>query len=279
MRELKPHLDIFGLIEIAKGVYKSPSNYGSGTLRYREGVGKVAVLSASGALLEYFRTFLMFHDYLYQISKFPSRVTMLHATADYAVDAPPAINALHKKALRGTVALTRKRVVPSQVKAILSPDQFNRLTGTVYLGNRANADVWAKVYDKRHERLSKGYPDIGSRTRVEIAVQSDVGASLRDAADPAALFYHFASPELVEAPKDIYPWLPLSEGFDLPPDKPEPLPMARVQSLLDFSDDVTRICTIAVNAFGDEAPDLLAIEMRKRCAKQLRGMGHLPHAD
>jgi hypothetical protein len=49
--------------------------------------------------------------------------------------------------------------------------------------------------------------------------------------------------------------------------------------MLDFSGDVDRICSVAVKAFGDEAPALLAVEMRKRAEKQLRGMGQSPHAD
>ena len=136
--------------------------------------GKVEIVSTSGGILRLLREKGRFLDYLAVIGSFPYRVTMLHVTADYLCASVPAVVAAVKAAaLSGSLSLTRKSLQPSHCSYLGGIDVDGHETGTVYLGKRENADVWAKVYDKRHERLSRGFADPGSLLRVEVALQSD----------------------------------------------------------------------------------------------------------
>ena len=228
--------------------------------------GKVLVLSASGMALEALRTTRLFEDYLSVIGSFPHRVSMLHATLDYFVLSPSSvILAVKDAAFAEELSLTRKKLLKSQCKVLLSPDASGDETGTVYLGHRKNADVWAKVYDKRQERLQKGCSDPGPIVRVEVAVQSDIGATLRDAHNPADIFFNFASKSLVEAPSTFSGWVPNGEGF-VCRESAEILPHDRLDRLLDFSFDVTRLIKLAVQMYGEKAGDVLSRHLAKKCS-------------
>jgi hypothetical protein len=261
MFEARPLLDLMGLSQVAPGLFREGRD--GGTFKHSQR-GKVAIFGASGGLLDLLRRRGEFSNYLSVFSGFPHRVTMLHATADYAVDGPPAVARARRHGRRGLVSLTRKRVTPSAVKAILSLDVSGRSTGTIYFGHRQNADVWAKVYDKRHERLCRGLSDPGPMVRVEVAVQSDVGATLRDAFNPSALFFHHASPSLVEAPPCGREWSAHGEGFTVTKREHEPYAAQRIRAILDTSLDVGRICQIAREAFGTDAGLLVGRMMAKR---------------
>ena len=143
---------------------------------------------------------------------------MLHVTADYLCPSVPAVVAAVKDAaLSGSLSLTRKSLQPSHCSYLGGVDVDGHETGTVYLGKKANADVWAKVYDKRHERLSRGCEDPGSLLRVEVALQSDVGVTLRDVQRPADVFFQYAGKSLVAVPDGFAGWQSHAEGFVLPP--------------------------------------------------------------
>ena len=156
------------------------------------------MVSTSGGIFRLLREKGRFLDYLAVIGSYPYRVTMLHVTADYLCPSVPAVVAAVKMAaLSGSLSLTRKSLQPSHCSYLGGIDVDGHETGTVYLGKRQNADVWAKVYDKRHERLSRGYADPGSLLRVEVALQSDVGVTLRDVHHPADVFFQYAGKSLV----------------------------------------------------------------------------------
>lgn len=225
-----------------------------GTLKFGRR-GKVATISASGAILRLLRERGLYSEYLAAIGAFPHRVTMLHATADFLVaDVPAAVQAVKAAAYAGDLVLTRKRILPSQCQHVFGVDVDGKETGTVYLGQRKNADVWAKVYDKRHERLSRGYADPGSLVRVEVAAMSAVGATLRDASDPTDLFWHFAGRSLVEAPADFAGWEPHGEGYVLGERRERTL-FERFENLIAGSLDIRRLAEMAVQLYGlDVAP-------------------------
>ena len=176
------------------------------------------IVSTSGGILRLLREKGRFLDYLAVIGSFPYRVTMLHVTADYLCASVPAVVAAVKMAaLSGSLSLTRKSLQPSHCSYLGGIDVDGHETGTVYLGKRENADVWAKVYDKRHERLSRGFADPGSLLRVEVALQSDVGVTLRDVHQPADVFFQYAGKSLVAVPDGFAGWQSHAEGFVLPP--------------------------------------------------------------
>jgi hypothetical protein len=228
-----------------------------GTLKFGRR-GKVCTISASGAVLRLLRDHGLYAEYLAAIAAFPHRVTMLHATADFLVpDVPAAVQAVKSAAYSGRLYLTRKAIKPCQCQHIFSVDVDGRETGTVYLGQRANADVWAKVYDKRHERLSRGFPEPGSLLRVEIAAQSDVGATLRDALDPTDLFYCFAGRSLVEVPVEYLGWTAHGEGYVLGERRERTL-FEQFENLISGSLDIRRLAAMAVQLYGrDVAPQAL----------------------
>lgn len=229
--------------------------------------GKVLVLGCSGMALSALRDRGAFDEYLSVIAGFPHRVSMLHATQDYFVASPSkVIIAVQEAAFAEELMLTRKGLTRKQVHALLSPDESEpgANTGTVYLGHRKNADVWAKVYDKRQERVQRGYADPGPIVRVEVAVQSDVGATLRDAHNPSDIFFHFASRSLVDAPPSFAGWAANGEGYVVGESR-EILPHDRLDRLLSFSLDVTRLIQVAVSMYGDKAGDVLSRHLAKKC--------------
>lgn len=227
--------------------------------------GKVVIVSASGGALQALRDYRVYGSYLSELAAFPHRVSMLHATQDYLVLSPPGVIAAVKDAgFAESLMLTRKRILKAHVNALLGANAQGEITGTVYLGNRANADVWAKVYDKQHERVSRGLTDPGPVVRVEVAVQSDVGATLRDAYDPHDLFFNFAGKSLVEAPASFSGWVPNGEGYVLG-ERQEVLPLDRLDRLLDYSLDLGKLVSVAVEAYGEKAGDVLSRLIRKKC--------------
>ena len=227
--------------------------------------GKVVVLSASGMALQAMRSVGTYEGYLRAIAAYPHRISMLHVTADYIIPEPADFIQMVKSAAQAEeVYLTRKVVKKERQKALLVMGFRGKETGTVYLSDRENADVWGKVYDKQQERVSKGFSDPGSIVRVEIAVQSDVGATLRDAYEPSDLYYAHASKSLVEAPHGFNGWSPKGEGFVLPPRR-EVLPLERLERLLS-SQDVARLVELARECYRDKAGDVLARLMRQKCA-------------
>jgi hypothetical protein len=191
---------------------------------------------------------------------------MLHATQDYhCLSTSASILAVKASGISGDLALSRKRLLPSQIRSLLQVNAEGLETGTIYLGNRANADVWAKVYDKREERKARGGSDPGPVVRVEIAVQSDVGATLRDAFNPESLFFHFAGRTLVQSPPDLPEWVAHGDGFLCSPRVERTLP-ERMDRLLSFSMDIQKLLGLAKEAYGSKAGDVLAREFRRLCA-------------
>lgn len=229
----------------------------SGTVKFGRR-GKVATLSTSGAALSILRASGGLPEYLAAIGSLPHRVTMLHATADFHIpDVPTAIRAVKDAAYAGELSLTRKKIQPSQCKHIFGVDFEGNETGTVYLGQRANADVWAKVYDKGHQQVSMGNAHPGSIARVEVAAMSDVGATLRDASDPFDIFFHFAGRTLVEAPPEFSGWAAHGEGYVLG-EKVERTLFERFERFLENSRDIHTAARMALELYGaDIAPQAL----------------------
>lgn len=253
-QETLPGLFQFYELGVRKGLL-TPVPLGTVKIGHR---GRVATLSASGSILRLLREKGLYADYLSTIAAFPHRVTMLHATADFLVpDVPAAVQAVKTAAYAGELMLTRKRIQPNQCQHVFGVDVDGKETGTIYLGQRANADVWAKVYDKRHERLCRGYSDPGSLCRVEVAVMSGAGATLRDAQDPYDVFFNFAGRSLVEAPVEFAGWQPHGEGYVLGERRERTL-FERFENLISNSLDIRRLAEMAVQLYGREvAPQAL----------------------
>lgn len=162
--------------------------------------------SFSGSACAALRDHGTWSDLLSELSSVPHRVTRVDAALDLSVDGADLVDLMRKRYASGAVNLGRKAVRTSVVLSV-RPD--GRETGTWYAGRLTKARYTARVYDKAWEALDKRGELLPPRARVEVTAKGgDSGATLRDAAEPAALFWHLASPALLDAPKGIPLWTP-----------------------------------------------------------------------
>lgn len=203
-------------------------------------MSRVTITSASGVALDHLRSLDLFGAYLGAVSLEPWRVSTLHAACDEFVDAAPIVKALFAKATTVGVALSRKLIPKIDAHKDWSYDDRGVETGTTRLGNRRTYKSYIYVYDKRWERVSKGFPDPGPCCRHELVVKGAVGATLRDVYDPTSLFFHYAAPDILVRPEGVAPWTPYGEGFTM--DKlTETTPVQKIKRLVEYSLDVQRL--------------------------------------
>lgn len=180
----------------------------SGVLLYLESRGTLK-FSASGAVCAHLRDSGSWHDYLSELSSSPHRVTRLDAAMDIPMDGADLVDSMRRMHASGEVNLTRKAVPATTLLGIRDD---GRETGTWYAGRLTRARFTARVYDKAFEALQKRGELMRPTARVEVtAAGGDSGATLRDAAEPVALFWHIASPALLKAPEGVPVWSPGTE--------------------------------------------------------------------
>lgn len=174
--------------------------------------------SFSGAACAALREQGTWSDMLSELSSVPHRVTRVDAALDLSIDGADMVDLMRQRYPSGQVNLSRKAVATSLVLAV-RPD--GRETGTWYAGRHTKARFTARVYDKAWQLLQKYGETIPPRTRVEVTASGgDSGATLRDAADPAALFWHLASPTILDAPEGAPVWTPNRDLGWVAPAKP-----------------------------------------------------------
>lgn len=240
------HSDLLGVISgvgavaVFEGLYKILSG---GSLKIEPKRG-FTLYSASGGFLSALREYGYYSSYLAAFSASPHNVSRLDIAHDVPGESPPLLRRLVRQVKsKSGLKLTRKALNPqTQLKMILSPGPDGVETGSVYLGNRS-AEVRAKVYDKQHERRSVARVDIPPTTRYELTVTGKAGASLRDAYEPDAIFWHFMS-EVLSAPPDAPLWHSGSLGYDLP-SKVALLPSEALRRLLDTSPQLLQMFALA----------------------------------
>lgn len=217
----------------------------------------VGTVSVSGDALAELRTARLLEQFLWAVQPYPHRVTQVHVTLDLVEDAPTVLRRLFRRAVRGDVSFTRKAVQPADVSYVRRVSHYDgRGTGTLYLGKRGR-QVWAKVYDNRNKLIDFAIDDSlaadrasavllndpGPSTRYEICVGRHADISLRDVAEPAALFWHFADGALLARPAGVPEWVPGGVGFDLA--KRLYNPAQQLELLLERSPDVRRAVELA----------------------------------
>ena len=222
---------------VADGVYR----LGDGTIHMGQRYGVMRV-SASGGALAYLRFIGKFMDWLSVVSEWPHRITRLDAAMDVDRDGADVLDELRAAYPGGQVNLGRK-ALPVALLLAVRPD--GRETGSFYVGRRSRARATARVYDKRQERLDKRGQDGPPRTRYEVTVKQDYGATLRDAAEPERLFWHVASPALLDAPDGVEPWSSdWSQGWKADP-RPELLPADVLSRRVSNSAELDLLASIA----------------------------------
>lgn len=214
-------------------------------------------VSASGRFLAVLRAVGMFRDYLGTIGDSPHTVTRLDAALDQAVDAAPVIRELHRK-YRDGYAFTRKAV---STTTLLQTRFDGAVTGSVYFGNK-DSKVQLRAYDKQHEAYAKRGEVLPETLRWELQLSRELGVSLRDAAEPAPVFYRFMSPEFLPCPEGVTAWSANDGGWSVT--RPEPrLPAERLARVLDQSADFQRLIELA-DACGAEGRTYLLGMLRRR---------------
>lgn len=222
---------------VADGVYR----LGDGTVHMGQRYGVMRV-SASGGALAHLRLLGGFMDWLSIVSEWPHRITRLDAAMDVDRDGADVLDELRSAYPSGQVNLGRK-ALPVALLLAVRPD--GRETGSFYVGRRSRARATARVYDKRQERLDKRGQDGPPRTRYEVTVKQDYGATLRDAAEPERLFWHVASPALLDRPSDVPEWSPdWSQGWKADP-RPDLLPAEILGRRLSHSAELRLLLSIA----------------------------------
>ncbi len=223
--------------------------------------GQVVALGASGAVLAGMRLLGLLHTYLAELGARQHRVTRLDLSLDVPVDTAPEIARLRDAAVSSEgVRLSRKRVLPQHVTRLVSRRPDGADTGTIYLGS-AQADVRMCVYDKRVERLSRDMADVGPLTRYELRLRGGTGVTLRDAAEPAAAFWHYVAPDVLAKPAGAPEWAPEGSGFVLEP-MTLPLPAERLRRRVQASVELRALVELA-DSCGPYGRALLFSEMAK----------------
>lgn len=225
---------------------------------------KVAV---SGQACEALRTQGLWLPLLADLSAFEYRVTMIHSTIDLPLPGPQCVPVVAEAGQAGRISLGRKALAPTDVNWSRQIDARGEVTGAVYLGQRGKREITGLFYDKRNEREREGLADLGPSSRFELRC-AKVGASLRDAAMPAALFWQYASGVLAR-PEDAPSWVPGGAGWDAPAAPPPDywrIVERRVDSITDELLDMRRLAL----HLGPYGPAMLL----RRIASVL-GLAHL----
>ena len=220
---------------------------------------RYAKVSLSGGACSSLRELGQFEQVLYVLSTSPHKVTRVDAALDVLTDASYVIESLSSRYPDGRVALGRKAL---PVKRILSTRPDGRDSGTYYVGHRTAARFTARVYDKALEALEKRGELLPPTTRFEVTARKDSGATLRDAALPAALFWHIAAPALLKLPEDVPVWQPNTDMTWTT--KPHVFdPAATLRRRVEYSAELDALADVA-DSLGDEGRKYLLRLLERR---------------
>lgn len=160
------------------------------------------------------------------LGQVPHRVTRMDLALDVLTDPAAHLGALMADGLE--VRLGRK-VAPR--RAFLTDGQGF----TVYFGARS-AHIKARVYDKSAEMKARHHVEIPPTLRVELTVERHVRPSLKDAAAPQALFWHYCG-ALLPKPAHVPSWAPLdAECVMIPARRGIPDPALNLRRVLERMD-------------------------------------------
>lgn len=211
--------------------------------------GQVVGLGASGQFLAALRGAGMLGEMLHALGSEPHKVTVLDATIDYALDAPPIVQAMYTRATTAPgVQLSRKRVKLTDVSKMFSQREDGRESGTVYIGSR-QANTRLKVYDKQHERFYHGH-DTAPGVRYELTLKAGT-LTLRDVYEPTAVFWHYMS-DILPVPSDTPAWAAGALGYCLPR-KAILTPREQLRQRVAYSSDLAAIVHLADQLPGGRA--------------------------
>lgn len=262
-RLLGQSMGYVGAIRCTDDLYK----LGHASAKLREGYGWLN-LSLSGQMLGALRDHAVLPTMLSDVAMGAHRVTKLDVAHDLHTDAPKLLKRLKRRSEGGNMRLTRKYLRPQAITWFESYCHYRpgTPTGTLYLGNRT-AEVRARVYDKRNERIDRGFDDPGSLTRFELTVTGKVGVSLRDVVSPMSLYWNFMS-DVLPPPSNVPLWEPAGEGYSLDRDAPPDfVPFEVLRRKIATSPEVDELLSLAEQMGPNGYAVLLRLLDAKRTAQ------------
>jgi hypothetical protein len=137
-----------------------------------------------------------------------------------------------------------------------------RETGTWYAGHRSKAKLTLRAYDKAYQLACMFGETIPPTTRVEVTARKGVGATLRDAAIPEAIFWHAASPSVLTAPEGTPVWKP-DQGMCWTTIAPVFDPAALLRRRVTSLDDIDALALLA-DDLGPKGRDYLLHLLQQR---------------
>ena len=220
---------------------------------------------ASGRVLAALRVNGKLGHYLGIFSEVPHRVTKIDIAYDVPTSAPPALKRLKRKAYKGVLQLTRKKIPSSAVRFISGLNSDGVETGTLYLGSR-KAEVHCRVYDKCHEQFEKQKVIVDPCLRYEVTITDKVGASLKVAESPAGAFWHYMR-HILPVPSNAPTWVPMAqEGYTIAK-HPEGDAPALICRLLETSPLIKDLGLLA-ESLGPEGVTYLVRKLTETLAHQ-----------
>ena len=227
-----------------------------------------ARVSASGKVLDAFRMLKIFDNYLDTLGALPHKVTRLDAAYDTQEDGADILAKLRRRYRSERPSLSRKALPVSVI--ISRRDIDNRETGTFYAGHRTRAQVTARVYDKQHELKQKQGLEVSPRTRYELTVKGGMSPSLRDAAEPSRVFWHYMAPTFLKKPAGVCvkPWEP-GWGGSWESTSVEVDLVKRLKSLVENSTVIDQMISVADEISPAEGRAYLARLLSTRIGKNL----------
>lgn len=254
------------LVEVVSGLGGYCESSGNGVTSYRVGDGllrcevrrKWELLSLSGGVLQLLRTVGQFNDVLALLASEPYRVTRLDAALDLPQDGADVVASLRRQYPR-ECSLSRKSL---PVTSLLGSRMDGRESGTFYVGHRTRARATARVYDKTLEAWVKRREVLPPTVRYEVTAGREFGATLRDASMPSSLFWHIASPSLLQAPPGVEPWSAREfEGWEA--HVPDRTPAELLGLRVGNSPDLASMIDLADSLGASGRPHLLRLLARR----------------
>jgi len=262
--EIRPELDKILLAAGASAVTADLFRVGASGIFRRSERRAFVSLVASGQALQSLRAETLYDDYLSVLGSVPHRVSKMDIALDVERNAPRALTALYKKGKKGRLSLTRKSITPEKISRFLKPTPWGDDSGTVYIGSRTS-EAHCKVYDKRLELHDNHGIETGTELlRYELSITHRLGASLRAAHSPSALFWHFMG-DILPAPANAPVYSPGEDGGFTLAKKTELAPGEILSRKISGSPEIGLLLKLAEDC-GANGLDFMLSQIRKRAA-------------
>lgn len=203
--------------------------------------GRFALIAATGKAIAALDAMNGLGHLVMLLASEPHRVSRLDVACDIQTDAPRVIRAMHRR-YPVEFPMGRKKI---GAWTLLKGDRHGQVSGSWYAGRRGKTRVQPRVYDKAQEMWEEWGEEIPPTVRVEIECSRHVGATLRDFLMPESLFWHYASPNILQAPPDVEFWKPGDSTWETK--RPPPLPAETVRRRVEGSAELKALASLGAS--------------------------------